>query len=104
MTPEPSDCATRDSWPCVAEELAEDRVVEQRVARRLVDPRGVDVDDRRADLLDHRRERQMQLGGVLRNGLVGGLRRRGGDGGEAEGDGEGEAAQGGSPARAGALI
>ncbi len=53
-----------------AEELAKDRIVEQRIAGRLLDARGVDVDHRRPRLPDHRRERQMNLAGALRHGLV----------------------------------
>ena len=87
----------------LAEELAEDRIVEQRVARPRLDSRGVDVDHRRRDLLDHWREREPQLGWALRDDLVRRLGRRRG-GGEAEGESEGEAEQGESPERTSAAM
>ena len=49
-----------------AEELAEQRIVEERVAV-LDDAGGIDVDHRRRHALDHRRERQHQLGGRARH-------------------------------------
>ena len=60
ITPEPSE---RCTWFCVArhaEEAAEDRIVEQRVAV-LHHLGGVDVDHRGRDLLDQRGVRQPQV-------------------------------------------
>ena len=61
-----------------AKKPAEDRIVEQGIARHRLDARGVDVDDRGRDLLDHRRQ------GETRAALRRNLRRRVGDGRGAE--------------------
>ena len=54
-----------------AEELAEDRIVEQRVAV-LDDLGGIDIDHRRGHPLHHRRIGQPQLGGGRHLALLGG--------------------------------
>ena len=56
--------------PAAAEKPPEDRIVEQRIARHRLDPRGVDVDDRGRDLLDDRRERETHLRRALRRDLL----------------------------------
>ena len=79
-----------------AEEAAEDRIVEQRIARHRLDAGGVDVDDRGRDLLHHRREREPHLRRALRRGPL----ERVGEGGSAEkgeDDGERQANQTGPP-------
>ena len=60
-----------------AEELAKDRIVEQRIARHRLDARGVDVDDGRPRLLDDGREREPHFARVGRDGLLHGLGFRG---------------------------
>ena len=57
-----------------AEEMAEERIVHQRVARHRVDARCVDVDDRGPHFGDDGRERQMHLRGVGGNGALVGER------------------------------
>ena len=80
-----------------AEETAEDRIVEQRIARHGLDAGGVDVHHRRRRLLYHRREREPHLRRALRRGPLdcigeGGSAEKGGD------DGERQANQTGPPA------
>ena len=65
MTPDPSAFDTLESSPA-AKEPAEDRIVEQRIARCRLDPRSVNVDDRGSDLLHHRREGEAHLAWTLR--------------------------------------
>ena len=82
ITPEPSE-----RWICAAavarhaEEAAEDRVVEQRVAG-LDDLGGVDIDHRRGHPLHHRRIGQPQFGGIRHPALLSGS-----DGDAGQGDG-----------------
>ncbi len=40
----------------LAEEMPEDRIVEERIARQLFGARGIDIDDRRLHFFDDRRE------------------------------------------------
>ena len=64
ITPEPSErCTCSRAAVRHAEEAAEDRIVEQRIAV-LHDLGGVDVDHRRRHPLHHRRIGQPQFGGV----------------------------------------
>ena len=96
MTPEPRDCAVREFGALVAEKAAEDRIVEQRIARHCLDARGIDVDDRRPRLLHHRREGEAHGAEVLGNRLLA-FRRDGrseGGGEDEEHDGEGAANHG----------
>ncbi len=51
-----------------AEEALKERIVEQRVHRRLHDAARIDVDDSRRHALDDRRESQLHLRHRLRNG------------------------------------
>ena len=97
MTPEPSALL----HPLVlaslaAEETAEDRIVEQRIARHGLDARGVDVDHRRRRLLHHRREREPHLRRALRRGAPDRVS-EGGSAEKGEDDGERQANQAGPP-------
>ncbi len=62
--------------PAAAEEALEDRIVEQRVSRHVLDMRDVDVHHRRGDLLDHGREGQAHLRRALGRRLREPCRRR----------------------------
>ncbi len=78
--------------PAAAEEPLENRIVEQGIARRRLDPRRVDVDDRGRGLLHDRREGETHLGRALRRGLLDRVG-QGGGAEEREDDGEREADQ-----------
>ena len=60
----------------LAEEAAEDRIVEQRIARHLLGARGIDVDDRRPGLLHRGGEGQQRLGARLWRDTLGGVLRK----------------------------
>ena len=71
--------AQRFRYPGVAvaaEKLPENRVVEQRIARHRLHPRGVDVDDRRPRLFHHRSKGETNLARVLRRNFRGRLSER----------------------------
>ena len=69
MTPEPSERCDLLARHRRAEELAEERIVEKRIAV-LDHAGGVDVDHRRRHALHHRREGELELGGRGRHAAL----------------------------------